>query len=66
MAKRKYTRFGEEPAAYECSNKKCKWQGSDAEKIPVQFDDIETRLCCRKCHNDEFYGLLTIPFKADR
>jgi hypothetical protein len=56
--KRKYTRFGETPVRYECTNKKCKWQGTDDEKARVQKSQSIQEHVCPKCNNPEFYGLL--------
>lgn len=57
--KRKYTRSGEEPKAFECTNRKCKWQGTDADKaLTKRSGEVGTVLTCPDCHNDEFYGLL--------
>ena len=66
MAKRKFSRMGETPKAYQCCNQKCKWEGTDKEKV-----EKETRinglkafdLTCPKCGCNEFYGLLDIPEK---
>lgn len=60
MAKRKYTRNGEEPQGYECCKKKCKWQGTDEQKGSKRISSIETELVCPKCGNNEFYGILEI------
>ena len=58
MPERKYTRFGERPERYECTNRKCKWQGTVEEKSSKWVDSIETALVCPDCGSDEFYGLL--------
>ena len=57
-AKRKYARMGEEVSKYECTNKKCKWQGTDEEKANKIISKIQKELCCPKCMNNEFYGLI--------
>ncbi|KOY84266.1 hypothetical protein AD998_21930 [bacterium 336/3] len=57
-AKRKYTKIGETPLRYQCSNKKCKWQGKMEEKSEKRIDDFTTEYFCPKCGNNEFYGLL--------
>ncbi len=56
--KRKYTKFGEKPVRYECTKRKCKWQGTIEEKKDFKRDSIVTELVCPKCGNNEFYGLL--------
>lgn len=61
MAKRKYTKRGEEPKAYECTNKKCKWAGTDDQKSQKQNPDGWTDYICPNCGKNEFYGLLEIP-----
>lgn len=60
MGKRKYTKWGEEAKAYECTNRKCKWQGVDKDKADKK-DGIWTHHVCPECENPEFYGLLEIP-----
>lgn len=61
MAKRKYTRFGETAVAYECCNRKCKWQGFHEEKVNKYRDNGYSDLVCPKCGKEEFYGLLSEP-----
>ena len=61
MAKRKYARFGDTEVAYECTNKKCKWQGLDSEKAQRILDECQSVHICPECSNDEFYGLLELP-----
>jgi hypothetical protein len=56
--KRKYTRIGEEPVRNECTNKKCKWQGTNKEKSVKRIDESMTEDVCPKCGNNVFYGLL--------
>jgi len=58
MAKRKYVISGETPVAYECTKRKCKWQGTDEEKSSRLVSSIEREYVCPKCGNPEFYGLL--------
>lgn len=58
MAKRKYTKWGEEAKRYECTKKKCKWQGTDDEKGRKRINEYQTDYVCPKCGNNEFYGLL--------
>lgn len=65
MAKRKYTRIGEDPVAYECCNRKCKWQGTADEKGTNYQGDGYSESICPKCCGNEFYGLLDAPVQAD-
>jgi len=58
MPARKYTRMGEHSQGYECCNKKCKWQGTDADKYRRQINDNREVDVCPNCGNDEFYGLI--------
>lgn len=58
MAERKYTRSGEKPVRYECTNRKCKWQGFFEEKSEKKDKDGWTVKVCPKCGKDEFYGLI--------
>ncbi|WP_268846774.1 hypothetical protein [Flavobacterium aestivum] len=58
MAKRKYTKRGENPKAYECSKKNCKWAGTDNEKELKEIEKGYKEMVCPKCGNNEFYGLL--------
>lgn len=58
MAKRKYARFGEKAVRYECTKKKCKWQGTDEQKGRRFRDEYQTDHVCPECGNNEFYGLL--------
>jgi len=58
--KRKYTNFREEPVRFECTKRKCKWQGLDSEK-EQKSTDPEYKIyesVCPNCGNNEFYGLL--------
>lgn len=64
MTKRKYVKIGENAVAYECTNPKCKWQGSDKEWVQKNIDPefpSTTSSTCPNCGNDEFYGLLNVP-----
>lgn len=61
MAKRKYARMGEEAVAYECTKRKCKWQGTDEEKEVLPTDDVWSEHVCPKCGNNEFFALLELP-----
>ncbi|MEG1540135.1 MAG: hypothetical protein RR383_09355, partial [Muribaculaceae bacterium] len=57
--KRKYARFGDEKSGvYECTNRKCKWQGTTDEQKYRKKDDIGYVHICPKCGNDEFYSLI--------
>jgi hypothetical protein len=59
MAKeRKYCKMGDTPVRYECTKKKCKWQGTANEKGSKRVSSIESQLVCPNCGNEEFYGLL--------
>lgn len=60
MAKRKYARFGESFDKFECSNKKCRWQGNDEEKVTAPSKEHKgfEELQCPQCGNNEFLGLL--------
>jgi len=63
MTKKKYKTFSDpmpENPVYQCSKKKCKWQGKSNEKIELPHPEYSegTTLCCPKCHNNEFYILL--------
>lgn len=56
--KRKYARFGDEKSGiYECTNRKCKWQGNHEQKS-LKKDGIMTTSICPKCGNEEFYSLI--------
>jgi hypothetical protein len=57
--KRKYTRIGEIAESYECTKRKCKWQGTDEQKNQKRTDPeyMIFELVCPKCGNNEFYGL---------
>jgi len=61
MAKRKFTRNGERPKAYQCTKQKCKWQGTDEERGMRSLGNDFSELICPKCGNNEFYGLLEVP-----
>lgn len=63
MSKRKYTRFGETPVAYQCTRKTCSWQGLDSEKKETQIEPGYFEHVCPDCYNNEFYGLLELPEK---
>jgi predicted RNA-binding Zn-ribbon protein involved in translation (DUF1610 family) len=58
--KRKYARMGEKYDGYECTNRKCKWQGKDDEKARKPIDEYITEHVCPKCGNYEFYTLLPL------
>lgn len=57
-AKRKYARNFEKVTRYECTRRKCKWQGTEKEKAEKRIDEFMTELVCPKCGNNEFFGLL--------
>ncbi len=62
MPSRKYARIGESPVAYECANRKCKWQGTAGQKVTKrQGGSDELHRVCPSCGNNEFYGLLELP-----
>lgn len=58
MAKRKYARMGEKVVKYECTKRKCKWQGTDDEKARKRLNEYQEEHICPKCGNNEFYGLV--------
>jgi len=58
MAKRKFTRIGETPNSYRCTNRKCKWEGKDEEKSRKREGNGYLVHICPNCLKDEFYGLL--------
>lgn len=57
MAKRKFTKNGETPTKFQCTKRKCKWEGTEAQKGRKQDGDW-TVYVCPKCGNEEFYGIL--------
>jgi len=59
--KRKYTKFREEPKAYECDSIKCKWQGTTEQQVSKRISSNESVLTCPKCGHDTFRGLLELP-----
>jgi len=61
MPERKYTQNGETAKAYECTNKKCKWQGTTEQKAEKPDGYGISEHVCPKCNNNTFYGLLNIP-----
>lgn len=58
MRKRKYTRSGEKPSKFQCTNKKCKWEGTQEEKAIHPLPNGWEEYVCPKCKNNEFYGLI--------
>jgi predicted nucleic-acid-binding Zn-ribbon protein len=60
MPKRKYTKYGETPVAYECTKKQCKWQGTEEQKTKQKKSNSWIELVCPKCGNKEFYGLIVL------
>ena len=61
MAKRKYTRMGETPKAYQCTRKTCSWKGTDEQKKESETESGYRELVCPVCYNNEFFGLLENP-----
>lgn len=55
---RKYCKMGDKPVRYECTKRKCKWQGTMDEKDEKIVSSIESVKVCPDCGNEEFYGLL--------
>lgn len=61
MAARKYTRLGETPEGFKCTNTKCKWEGTIEQKVlRKSIHGIGEDYCCPKCGGIEFRGLLKI------
>jgi hypothetical protein len=59
MAKRKYARHSDVHSKnYECTKRKCKWQGTIEEQAIKKVDECQSTYVCPKCGNDEFYNLL--------
>ena len=58
MSKKKFTKMGETPNSYRCTNIKCKWEGAEEEKDSRLIDGNYTEYICPKCGKDEFFGLL--------
>lgn len=54
----KYTTYGETPVKFECSKKKCKWQGTIEEQATRKTSNISKEYVCPNCGNNEFYGLI--------
>ena len=48
----------EESTVHECTNRKCKWRGTNEEKLKKPADAIRTDLVCPDCGNDNFFRLL--------
>ena len=42
---------------FECTNRKCKWQGNQNQKAKVKKEDWTVDVC-PKCGSEEFFGLL--------
>lgn len=63
MAKRKYTRSGETPKAYKCTNRKCGWEGTGDQRAKKPKGEW-LHSVCPECSNDEFYGLLEKPLTS--
>jgi hypothetical protein len=57
-AKRKYARMSDPVTdRFECTNRKCKWQGNQNQKAKVKKEDWTVDVC-PKCGSEEFFGLL--------
>lgn len=59
---KKYTNSHSTAKAWECCNKKCKWQGLESEKATIEEDAV-SKLVCPTCGEESFYGLLEEPVK---
>lgn len=57
MPKRKYTKIGETPTKFQCTNRKCKWEGTGKEKYKKNDGDWIVSIC-PKCGGEEFYGII--------
>jgi hypothetical protein len=53
----KYVKQGEIPVRYECTKRKCKWQGTYEEKAEKKIEEGYYEKICPNCGNSEFYGL---------
>lgn len=53
----KYVKQGETPEIYECTKRKCKWQGTYEEKAERKIEEGYFEKICPNCGNAEFYGL---------
>lgn len=63
--KRKFTKWGEKPVAYQCTKQKCKWEGTMEQKVLKKDEDgWGSHYSCPNCGNIEFRGLLDIPTQA--
>lgn len=58
--------MNDQAKGYECSNKKCKWTGTDEQKAKRKLDAITSELVCPECGNNSFYGLLELPTKINK
>lgn len=47
----------EKSGVYECTNRKCKWQGTHEQKSSKEYGG-RTVSICPKCGNEEFYSLI--------
>ncbi len=54
---RKYTRRGDQIAAYECTRRKCKWVGTSDQWVDKPGKDGWTVKACPSCGNEIFNGL---------
>jgi hypothetical protein len=57
--KRKYARLGENSKKQECTNTKCKWQGTAEETAKKSTGDGWLQDVCPNCGNNDFYKLLS-------
>ena len=63
--KRKFTKWGEKPKAYQCTKQKCKWEGTlEQQELKKNKDGWGSHYCCPNCRNIEFRGLLDVPIQA--
>lgn len=61
MAKRKYAKMSDpmpDNPKYECTKRKCKWQGTYKEKADKEIEPGHSEKICPNCGNNEFYTLL--------
>jgi len=57
--KRKYARHSDTNSEkYECTKRKCKWQGTYEEKAEKKIEEGYYEKTCPKCGNNEFYNLI--------
>ena len=57
--KRKYARMSDVRSKnYECTKRKCKWQGTIEQQSIVEVEPGHSKYVCPKCGNSEFYNLI--------